>query len=154
MKLPHGLQDRLTRHHILALLVICFFISGLIDVVSLATWGLFANLQTGNTILVTIQLTNGPGPTQHPQHWVKSLVAVLSYCAGALVFGWMQQIFRFKEQDKSEPLYRIELLMSFGAQVSALLVAAALAYAETVSTREHNHCLGYFSSGNNKKPLL
>lgn len=79
------MRQNLSQKYTAWLLVACFFVSGIIDVAAFTTWGVFANLQTGNTITLAARITGEPA-TQHKYHWLKNLTAIASFNLGSFIF--------------------------------------------------------------------
>jgi len=79
---------------------------------------------TGNTIFAGLGVSDLPGNV--PRHtWVKSLVAILSFCLGAIFFSRYHRYF--------SPLKRWVIASSFSIQTSFMVVTAALISAGVVS---------------------
>ena len=121
----------------------CFFTSGMIDAVAFNSWNCFVGMQTGNTIFAALGLGGLP-QTAHPHQFIKSFVAIGSFCIGALFFNF---IHRFPT-DISQPTtfrHRGAFALSFLIQTTLIFIAAALVSSGVVSNRPF--VIGQFSSG-------
>ncbi|KEF63593.1 uncharacterized protein A1O9_01571 [Exophiala aquamarina CBS 119918] len=69
-----------------AILLGCFFVAGVVDSVAFNKYTCFVSMQTGNTIFLGLGVSDLP--VHSPKHtWVKSLVAISSFCLGSLSFS-------------------------------------------------------------------
>ncbi|KIW28945.1 uncharacterized protein PV07_04797 [Cladophialophora immunda] len=99
------------------ILLACFFVTGMVDSVAFNTWSCFVGMQTGNTIFAGLGVSDLPGNV--PRHtWTKSLVAILSFCLGALFFS--------RYHRHLGPLRRWVLASSFFLQTAFMILTAAL----------------------------
>ncbi|KAF7156490.1 hypothetical protein CNMCM5623_010160 [Aspergillus felis] len=120
----HFAADINTRYTDL-LLIVCGFVSGLVDGLSFNAWGSFASMQTGNTVFIALGASGQP---VYPAYlWAKSLVAVAVFILSMVVYIYFSRLLG--------PRRRSTLILSFGAQTLALLAAAILVQTGTVSRR-------------------
>ncbi|RHZ52148.1 hypothetical protein CDV55_104342 [Aspergillus turcosus] len=107
------------------ILIVCGFVSGLVDGVSFNAWGSFASMQTGNTVFIALGVSGQP---VYPAYlWAKSLVAVAVFILSMVVYIYVSRLL--------SPRRRSTLLLSFSAQTLALLAAAILVETGAVSRR-------------------
>ncbi|KAK5940191.1 hypothetical protein PMZ80_007610 [Knufia obscura] len=124
-------------------IITCFFTSGLIDAVAFNSWNCFVGMQTGNTIFAALGL--GGLPTQaHEQQFLKSFVAIGSFCMGTIFFNIMH---RFPTGLHNQPNSRKRsiFVLSFLIQTLLIIIAAALVTVGVVSNQPF--VMGQFSSG-------
>ncbi len=142
-------------------IITCFFTSGLIDAVAFNSWNCFVGMQTGmchfsllpldqvltliagNTIFAALGL--GGLPTQaHKHQYVKSFVAIGSFCMGTLFFNVLH---RFPTGVQNSPTSRKRMIfvLSFFIQTMLIVIAAALVTVGVVSNKPF--VMGQFSSG-------
>ncbi|KAK4140419.1 uncharacterized protein C8A04DRAFT_32092 [Dichotomopilus funicola] len=95
-------------------LILCYFITGLLDSASISVWGSFVSMQTGNSVYIGLGLASPTTSTR----WIKSGVSVLSFCLGSFLFSRFHRRF--------SPHRRWVLATSFGIQTALTAVAAAL----------------------------
>lgn len=121
----------------------CFFTSGLIDAVAFNSWNCFVGMQTGNTVFAALGL--GGLPTQaHEHQFVKSFVAIGSFCIGAIFFNILHRL-PTGLHDRPTSRKRIIFVLSFLVQSMLVITAAALVTAGVVSNQPF--VIGQFSSG-------
>ena len=111
------LTAEISPDHTDILLLICCFISGLVDSTIYAAFGTFVSMQTGNTVFLGLG-----GSTSHstskPYGWAKSLVSIVCFSLGCAFF--------------SHAMYRLGntmrrgLVFSFALQSVIMFVAAAV----------------------------
>ncbi|GAQ04691.1 hypothetical protein ALT_2012 [Aspergillus lentulus] len=107
------------------LLIVCGFVSGLVDGLCFNAWGSFASMQTGNTVFIALGASGQP---VYPAYlWAKSLVAVAVFILSMIVYIYISRLLG--------PRRRSTLILSFSAQTLALLAAAILVETGTVSRR-------------------
>ncbi|EAW09338.1 DUF1275 domain protein [Aspergillus clavatus NRRL 1] len=107
------------------ILVLCGFVSGLVDGLSFNAWGSFASMQTGNTVFIALGASGQPA---YPAYlWAKSLVAVTVFILSNLLFIHFYRLL--------SPRRRSTLIFSFSTQTLALLAAALLVQTGTVSRK-------------------
>ncbi|EAW21793.1 YoaK family protein [Aspergillus fischeri NRRL 181] len=107
------------------LLIVCGFVSGLVDGLCFNAWGSFASMQTGNTVFIALGASGQP---VYPAYlWAKSLVAVAVFILSMIVYIYFSRLL--------SPRRRSTLILSFSAQTLALMAAAILVETGTVSRR-------------------
>ncbi|EEA26454.1 hypothetical protein TMatcc_005275 [Talaromyces marneffei ATCC 18224] len=110
------------------ILIICAFVSGLVDGVSFTAWGSFASMQTGNSVFIALGASGQP---QYPDYlWAKSLISVATFVISNIFFS---RFMRFLG-----PRRRVTNIICFLLQSLALLVAALLVHVHVVSPRAEN----------------
>ncbi|KAE8390929.1 hypothetical protein BDV23DRAFT_193443 [Aspergillus alliaceus] len=118
------LRSTLSRHfranidttHTDIVLIICSFVSGLVDGLSFNAWGSFASMQTGNSVFIALGASGQPA---YPSYlWAKSLIALTVFITSNILFIHVSRLLT--------PRRRSTLILSFGVQTAALLVAAIL----------------------------
>ncbi|RMD40779.1 hypothetical protein DV735_g4322, partial [Chaetothyriales sp. CBS 134920] len=131
-------------------MVMCFFISGLIDSVAFNSWSCFVGMQTGNTVFAGLGISGQP-KSSHTQQWIKSLVSIGSFCLGTLFFN---AIHRWPTGLGKKPssLRRSLFVASFLVQTAMVVIAAVLVSLGLVSSRPF--VAGEFSSGSYRGVLL
>lgn len=115
----------------------------MIDAVAFNSWNCFVGMQTGNTIFAALGLGGLP-QTAHPHQFVKSFVAIGSFCLGALFFNFIHRI----PTGISQPTnlrHRGMFALSFLIQTTLIFIAAALVSSGVVSNKPF--VIGQFSSG-------
>ncbi|KAJ5669190.1 hypothetical protein N7462_010260 [Penicillium macrosclerotiorum] len=106
-------------------LVICGFVSGLVDGLSFNAWGSFSSMQTGNTVFIALGVSGQP---EYPAYlWAKSLISLAVFLLSNVFFIHLCRTLN--------PLRRSTLILSFGLQTAALIVAASLVQVGIVSPR-------------------
>ena len=111
------LTAEISPDHTDILLLICCFISGLVDSTIYAAFGTFVSMQTGNTVFLGLG-----GSTSHstskPYGWAKSLVSIVCFSLGCAFFSHaMHWLGNTK---------RRSLVISFGLQSVIIFIAAAV----------------------------
>ncbi|RHZ69662.1 hypothetical protein CDV55_105410 [Aspergillus turcosus] len=128
-----SLRSTLTRHFAASIdikytdlvLILCGFVSGLVDGFSFNAWGSFASMQTGNTVFIALGASSQPA---YPGYlWAKSLVAVTVFILSMILYIHFSRLLL--------PRRRSTLFLSFSAQTLALLAAAILVETGNVSRR-------------------
>ncbi|KAJ6171223.1 hypothetical protein N7470_000290 [Penicillium chermesinum] len=115
----------LDRTHTDLVLIICGFVAGLVDGLSFNAWGSFSSMQTGNTVFIALGVSGQP---EYPAYlWAKSLIALTVFLSSTIFFIQLSRLLN--------PLRRSTLILSFGTQTAALLVAAILVQLSIVSPR-------------------
>lgn len=95
----------------------CFFVTGIVDSVAFNTYSCFVGMQTGNTIFAGLGVSDLP--SDMPKNtWVKSFVAIMSFCLGAFFFSRYHRYLG--------PLKRWVVLSSFLIQTIFMVVTASL----------------------------
>ncbi|KAF2423193.1 hypothetical protein EJ08DRAFT_596326 [Tothia fuscella] len=97
-------------------IILCCSCSGLIDSCIFNVWGVFATMQTGNTVILALGASNQP--TGHPHAWLQALMAILFFFFGSLLTGQISKIL--------PPLRHTTLALSFLLQTVLIVTAAAL----------------------------
>ncbi|KEF60981.1 uncharacterized protein A1O9_02545 [Exophiala aquamarina CBS 119918] len=130
------------------IIIICFFISGLIDSVAFNSWNCFVQMQTGNTVFAALGLGGQP-QASHDQQYYKSLTSIAAFCLGTLFFSALH---RYPTGLSQQPTSRRRLifLTSFLVQTIFITIAAVLVTESLVSN--HPFETGTFSSGSVKNP--
>ncbi|KAK1829428.1 hypothetical protein QBC39DRAFT_356551 [Podospora conica] len=113
-RLRKHLTEDVSRDWADLVLILCYFVTGLLDSSSISVWGSFVSMQTGNTVYLGL----GLGAPHESTRWIKSGVSLLSFCAGSFVFGRFHRFF--------SPKRRWVLCASFAAQVVLTLGAASI----------------------------
>ncbi|KAJ9615123.1 hypothetical protein H2200_001197 [Cladophialophora chaetospira] len=128
------------------ILIILFFISGLVDSVAFNSWNCFVNMQTGNTVFAALGLSGQP-QASHKQQYYKSLTSIGAFCLGSLFFSVLH---RYSTGLSNPPtsLRRLDLIISFFIQTCFIAIAASLVSTHMVSNKPFSP--GTFSSGSEK----
>ncbi|GAM35316.1 DUF1275 domain protein [Talaromyces pinophilus] len=109
-------------------LIICGFVSGLVDGVSFTAWGSFASMQTGNSVFIALGVSGQP---KYPAYlWAKSLISVATFIVSNIFYS---RFMRFLG-----PKRRITNIICFLLQSLALLIASLLVQIEVVSPRSED----------------
>ncbi|EXJ87973.1 hypothetical protein A1O1_04900 [Capronia coronata CBS 617.96] len=128
-------------------IIICFFISGLIDSVAFNSWSCFVDMQTGNTVFAALGLGGQP-KANHSQQYYKSLTSIGAFCLGTLFFNTLHRYpTGLSEQPSSRR--RSILIISFSIQTAFIIVATVLVSLDQVSNQPF--LPGHFSSGSDSK---
>ena len=120
------LTAELSPDHTDILLLMCCFISGLVDSTIYDAFGTFVSMQTGNTVFLGLG-----GSTSHstskPYGWAKSLVSIIWFSLGCAFFSHaMHWLGNTKRQS---------LVLSFGLQSVIIFIAAAVVQGGVVNGR-------------------
>ncbi|CAG8241132.1 unnamed protein product [Penicillium salamii] len=98
------------------ILVVCGFVGGLVDGLSFNAWGSFSSMQTGNTVFLALGVSGQPA---YPAYlWAKSLIAITVFIVSNIFFIHMHRFLN--------PRRRSTMIISFGIQTIAILIAAIL----------------------------
>ncbi|KAK6379284.1 hypothetical protein LTS17_006202 [Exophiala oligosperma] len=126
-------------------IMVCFFVSGMIDSVAFNSWSCFVNMQTGNTIFAALGLDGQP-KASHRRQYYKSLTAIGSFCVGTLFFSALH---RFPTGLSEQPSSRRRsiFVVSFSIQTVLIAVPSLLVTLDLVSNQPF--VPGSFSSGSN-----
>ncbi|KAF7589372.1 hypothetical protein BBP40_004420 [Aspergillus hancockii] len=109
-------HDKIDTTHTDLILIICGFVSGLVDGLSFNAWGSFASMQTGNTVFIALGVSGQPA---YPAYlWAKSLIALTVFLTSNVLFIHASRFLGARR--------RSTLILSFGVQSAALLAAAIL----------------------------
>ncbi|EED22317.1 DUF1275 domain protein [Talaromyces stipitatus ATCC 10500] len=107
------------------ILIICAFVSGLVDGVSFTAWGSFASMQTGNSVFIALGVSGQP---RYPAYlWAKSLISVATFIISNIFFS---RFIRFLGAKR-----RITNIICFLIQTLALLIASLLVEIDIISPR-------------------
>ncbi|KAL2831097.1 hypothetical protein BDW59DRAFT_158042 [Aspergillus cavernicola] len=110
------MRSNIDPHYTDILLVLCGFVSGLVDGLSFNAWGSFASMQTGNTVFIALGASGQPA---YPAYlWAKSLIALTVFIVGNIIFIRVSRLLGARR--------RSTLVLSFAVQTAALLAAALL----------------------------
>ncbi|RAL12215.1 YoaK family protein [Aspergillus homomorphus CBS 101889] len=110
-------------------LIVCGFVSGLVDGLSFNAWGSFSSMQTGNTVFIALGASGQP---RYPAYlWAKSLIALCTFITSNILFIQTSRLL-------GPPRRRSSLILSFAVQSVCLLVAALLVELEVVAPRPEN----------------
>ncbi|CAK7242034.1 MAG: hypothetical protein STHCBS139747_003510 [Sporothrix thermara] len=105
--------------------LLCYcFVSGLSDSVAFNAAGVFVSMQTGNTIFLALGASHLPAG--QPRLWLKALVSIASFQAGAFAFSQFRRVPSGSE--KRKPLLFVTGLL----QAILVILAAALAQAHVI----------------------
>ncbi|PYI26314.1 DUF1275 domain protein [Aspergillus indologenus CBS 114.80] len=115
------LDDLDAKHTDLICLFLCF-ITALCDSSAYSVWSCYLGLQTGNTI--TLGLGASGQPKSKPFGWLKSLVSISSFMAGAFTFANAMHLLG--------PRRAVTLSLSFLVQASLIIIASALVEADLI----------------------
>ncbi|KAK5799827.1 hypothetical protein VI817_002039 [Penicillium citrinum] len=108
-------------HADLICLLLCF-LTGLCDSSAYNAWSCFLGMQTGNTIFLGLGASNQPA--SKPWGWLKSLVSIVTFFAGAMIFSFVMR--------SVGALRRGTLMVSFFIQASLIIIAVALIEADLI----------------------
>lgn len=99
------------------ILLICFFTAGLVDSGAYNAYSVFTSMQTGNTVFAALGVSDLP--IQQPKGaYLKSLTSILSFMAGAMLFGTAHRYLGARK--------RWVLAGSFMVQATAVIIAAEM----------------------------
>ncbi|KIX03308.1 uncharacterized protein Z518_06860 [Rhinocladiella mackenziei CBS 650.93] len=129
-------------------IIICFFVSGLIDSVAFNSWNCFVNMQTGNTIFAALGIGGQPRAS-HAQQYYKSLTAIGAFCLGTLFFNALHR-YPTGLSTQSISHRRLLLITSFSIQTIFITIPALLCSLNLVSNQPF--VSGSFSSGSDNDP--
>ena len=107
-------------------LLICCFISGLVDSTVFNAFGTLVSMQTGNTIFLGLGLATFHNTT-HPYGWVKSMLSIVCFALGCFC---LSRVSRYLG-----PLKRRTLVASFLFQCTVILVTGGLVQGGVVQGR-------------------
>ena len=74
------------------LLLICFFVAGLVDSAAFNMYGCFVSMQTGNTIFVGLGVSHQP-ENLPGKAWSRCFLAIVCFAFGALFFSSFHRFF-------------------------------------------------------------
>ncbi|KAG0131649.1 hypothetical protein HOY82DRAFT_559754 [Tuber indicum] len=124
------LLTRISTQHVDLPLLLCTFVSGVIDSSVYNAWTVFAAMQTGNTVFLSLGASNQP--VSKPYGWLKSLVAISCFMFGAVSTYRLSTlhnpltITNGIKQGKYSASSRGTLFTSFILQAAAVFLAAGL----------------------------
>ncbi|KAL3464306.1 hypothetical protein BJX64DRAFT_94711 [Aspergillus heterothallicus] len=130
---PTTWQSSISRHMTCSLdpryadifLVMCGFVSGLVDGLSFNAWGSFSSMQTGNTVFIALGASGQPA---YPAYlWAKSLIALTVFLVGNVIFIRVGRALGARR--------RSTLILSFGVQTACIFAAALLVQLGVVDPR-------------------
>lgn len=142
------MYEEIDSHWTTAVIVVCFFVTGIVDSCAYQTYGCFTSLQTGNTIFLALRLSNQPA-NRHPFAYTKSIMSIACYCLGGLFFNILHRV----PTELSNPKVKLHRWTMFGSFIvqSALLIASAglsqSGYTSTMPAKADD-----FSSGSPRHP--
>ncbi|KAI1029908.1 hypothetical protein LB503_008387 [Fusarium chuoi] len=110
------------------LLLICFFVAGLVDSAAFNMYGCFVSMQTGNTIFVGLGVSHQP-ENLPGKAWSRCFLAIVCFAFGALFFSSFHRFFG--------PQKRWVLITSF--LIQALLTGLVAILATTGAVNNHPH---------------
>ncbi|EKJ77891.1 hypothetical protein FPSE_01984 [Fusarium pseudograminearum CS3096] len=110
------------------LLLVCFFVAGLVDSAAFNMYGCFVSMQTGNTIFVGLGVSHQP-ENLPGKAWSRCLVAIVCFGVGALFFSTVHRHFG--------PQKRWVLMLSFFIQAMLTGLVAILATTGAVWNNPH-----------------
>ncbi|KAL2865174.1 YoaK family protein [Aspergillus lucknowensis] len=113
------------RHADLICILLCF-ITGLCDSAAYNAWSCFLAMQTGNTIFLGLGASSQP--TGKPWGWLKSLISIVFFFIGSLLFSSAGRQFG--------PRRRKTLFTSFLLQAVLVVIAVALIEADLIPHTE------------------
>lgn len=96
-------------------LLVCSFVSGLCDSVTVNGSNVFLSMQTGNTVFLALG-TSGL-PDDEPGLWLRSIVSIAAFALGCFCFSKTRHF---------KPKRKLTLSLSFFVQSLAILIAAIL----------------------------
>ncbi|KAJ5122914.1 hypothetical protein N7448_009011 [Penicillium atrosanguineum] len=108
-------------HADLVCLLLCF-LAGLCDSSAYNVWSCFLGMQTGNTIF--LGLGASALPKSKPWGWLKSLVSIVSFFTGAMIFSTIMR--------RVGTLRRGTLFVSFLVQTILIIIAAVVIQADLI----------------------
>ncbi|CUS14096.1 unnamed protein product [Tuber aestivum] len=128
------LLTRISAQHADLPLLLCTFVSGIIDSSVYNAWTVFAAMQTGNTIFLSLGASNQP--VSKPYGWLKSLIAISFFILGAILTYRLSTLnnppptttaaAKGVRREKYSALSRGTLFTSFVLQGAAVFLAAGL----------------------------
>ncbi|KAJ5928221.1 hypothetical protein N7466_007177 [Penicillium verhagenii] len=123
-------QELNPSHADLVCLLLCF-LTGLCDSSAYNAWSCFLGMQTGNTIFLGLGASNQP--TSKPWGWLKSLVSIVSFFSGAMIFSISMRTVG--------SLRRGTLFVSFLVQTALIVIAVALIQANLIPHKSNDTTL-------------
>ena len=114
--------------HTSRIIICCCLITGLLDSTLFYAYGTFVSGQTGNTVLLGLGASTAHITTR-PYRWAKSLLAIVCFTWGCVVFSHTTRILGNRR--------RGTLMLSFIVQGGIVLLAAGFIQAALVEGRLH-----------------
>ncbi|KAK4454709.1 DUF1275 domain protein [Podospora aff. communis PSN243] len=116
---PHSLASQWRKYLVVdvnrdwadVVLILCYFITGLLDSSSISVWGSFVSMQTGNTVYIGLGLAHPHESTR----WIKSGTSLASFCAGSFIFSRFHRFFSPKRRWVLCASFFLQLLLTVGA---------------------------------------
>ncbi|KAL8864391.1 MAG: hypothetical protein Q9174_007372, partial [Haloplaca sp. 1 TL-2023] len=108
------------------LMLLCCFISGLVDSTIYNAYGTFVSMQTGNTIFVGLGSSQGATNTK-PYGWAKSLTSIACFFLGCVFWSRFSHLLG--------PRQRRTLVLSYLLQSLMMILVATLAQTGVVNGR-------------------
>lgn len=96
------------------ILLFTYITTGLLDSASIAEFGSFVSMQTGNTVYIGLGLSDPTATTR----WIKSGTSVLSFCFGSFVFARFHRRFSVRR--------RATLIVAVFVQLLCIMAAALI----------------------------
>lgn len=126
--LSKSLRSPISSAHTSYIVILCCFFTGLLDSTVFYAYGTFVSGQTGNTILFGLGASTSHKTTR-PYRWAKSLVAIICFTWGCVVFAHTTRALGNRR--------RGTFILSFVAQAGFVLLAAGFIQAAVVEGRLH-----------------
>ena len=126
--LSKSLRSPLSLAHTSYIVILCCLFTGLLDSTVFYAYGTFVSGQTGNTILFGLGASTSHKTTR-PYRWAKSLVAIICFTWGCVVFAHTTRALGNRR--------RGTFILSFVAQAVFVLLAAGFIQAAVVEGRLH-----------------
>lgn len=109
--LIHHLTQPLSPSHLSNLLLVCYFLTGILDSSAILTLGAFVSMQTGNTVYfgsgVMVPLImhkrdgDGNGRGDNGDKWIRAGISVGSFCLGSWGFARFHWFFGARKKNKN-----------------------------------------------------
>ncbi|OJJ61191.1 hypothetical protein ASPSYDRAFT_87744 [Aspergillus sydowii CBS 593.65] len=123
--LSRHMRCNIDPHYADIFLIMCGFVSGLVDGLSFNAWGSFSSMQTGNTVFIALGVSGQPA---YPAYlWAKSLIAVTVFIMSNVLFIQVGRALGSRR--------RSTLIISFAVQTAAILAAALLVQLDVVDPK-------------------
>ncbi|KAI1338124.1 hypothetical protein F5Y15DRAFT_132144 [Xylariaceae sp. FL0016] len=119
-RIARYMRAHLSRDRADLVLLFSYLITGLLDSSATAIWGSFVSMQTGNSIYLGLGLADPTGSGR----WIKSLVSIAGFCAGAFCFARFHA--RAAKGDADSGRRRWVLVTSVLLQFLCIAVAAII----------------------------
>lgn len=108
--LLHHLTQPLSPSHLSHLLLVCYFLTGILDSSAILTLGAFVSMQTGNTVyfgsgvmvpLITPKQYND-GRGDNGDKWIRAGISMGSFCLGSWGFAKFHWFFGARKKNKNK----------------------------------------------------